>query len=84
VSKDQMSLPGPGNYSDSKQFGADAKSFSMRGKPADKVIDDVPGPGNYEANANIVKDRVTTYKMSSSSKRADIVSRERISSPGPG
>jgi hypothetical protein len=56
----------------------------MRGKPQDKAADDIPGPGNYEANVNVVKDRVTTYKMSSSSKRTDIVSRERISSPGPG
>ena len=83
VIKEQMSQPGPGNYANTKNFGQDTKSFSIRGKPQDRAGDDVPGPGNYEGNANIVKDRVVSYKMSSS-QRQDIVSKESNKQPGPG
>lgn len=68
VSKEQQYMPGPGNYSDNRTFGQDAKSFQMRGRPQDKVGNDNPGPGNYDADANVVKDRVVTYKMGSSTR----------------
>ena len=45
-----MNLPGPGNYDNNhKQFGQDAHTFSIRGRPRDLSQDDIPGPGTYDA-----------------------------------
>lgn len=55
----------------------------MRGKPEDKIRNDVPGPGNYEPNVHIVKDRVIAHKISQS-QRMDIVTKEMLYQPGPG
>lgn len=63
VSKEQMTLPGPGNYAHLREFGQDAKAFSMRGRPQEKVGNEVPGPGNYDGNLDVVKDKVRSYKM---------------------
>jgi hypothetical protein len=46
-------------------------------------MNDVPGPGNYESNANVTKDRVISHKMSKS-HRVDIVTKEMRNQPGPG
>mmetsp|Transcript_35534 Transcript_35534/g.34553 ORF Transcript_35534/g.34553 Transcript_35534/m.34553 type:complete len:148 (+) Transcript_35534:4040-4483(+) len=49
VSNGVKDLPGPGNYSDSKQFGANAKAVTILGRPRDSSKNDSPGPGNYES-----------------------------------
>lgn len=79
-----MTLPGPGNYTHQKEFGHDAKSFSMRGRPQDKVGNEVPGPGNYEGNLEVVKDKVISYNMGSGQNRSMLVSKEASNLPGPG
>ena len=56
----------------------------MYGKPADLKDNGVPGPGNYNEDLSPTKDRVISYKMGNSTQRAEIVSKERMSSPGPG
>jgi len=49
----------------------------MRGRPEDTQKNYVPGPGNYEADPNVTKDRVVSHKMSKS-MRADIVTKEMM------
>ncbi len=55
----------------------------MRGRPEDKLMNDHPGPGNYEGNANSIKERVISHKMSKSC-RGDILEKDMLSKPGPG
>lgn len=45
----------------------------MRGKPETNHDNKVPGPGNYDPNINVVKDRPATYKIVGS-KREDFLS----------
>jgi len=78
VSKDQMSLPGPGNYSNAKNFGDDAKSFSIRGRPEDKIGNEIPGPGNYNPNESATKYQSPVYKIDSGTKRSNLVSSEKL------
>jgi hypothetical protein len=40
-----MSIPGPGNYSNVKNFGEDAKAVSIRGRPSEEKPNGLPGPG---------------------------------------
>ena len=58
-----MNLPGPGGYEKHDGFGKDGVKYSIRGKSPDRVGNDHPGPGNYEADFGPTKDRVITYKM---------------------
>lgn len=75
--------PGPGEYDSPTRFGDDAQTVSIRGRPRDISRGDSPGPGNYDPNTSITKDRTIAYKMSNS-KRTDIVSKEVSNLPGPG
>lgn len=44
-----------------------------------------PGPGQYQENPNVVKDRVITYDMGRSSpKKTFMENSDRLGSPGPG
>ena len=83
VTKEMLYQPGPGEYDSPKRFGDNAQSVSIRGRPRDPSRNDSPGPGNYETDISMVKDRTLAYKMSSS-KRADVVSKEARNLPGPG
>jgi hypothetical protein len=38
----------------------------MGGKPVDKVGNGVPGPGDYNADPSILKDKLISYKLPSS------------------
>lgn len=49
----------------------------------DKVGNDVPGPGSFNANYSAVKDKVVSHKMSNT-KKSDMVGKETKSKPGPG
>ena len=77
-------MPGPGNYSfDKGSIGRGGPSYTIKGKESrgDKSLS--PGPGAYQADYAIVKDSLRSYKMGNT-KRTDIVSKELVSSPGPG
>ena len=63
VSKDQKERPGPGGYERNDHFGKDAIKYSIRGKSPDKVGNDNPGPGNYDAIINAIKEKAASYKM---------------------
>jgi hypothetical protein len=56
----------------------------MRGKSNEKIDNDVPGPGDYNADPNLIKDKLIGFKIDSGTKRPEIVSKETLSIPGPG
>jgi hypothetical protein len=60
-----MTLPGPGKYLNIDEFGRNAVTFSLRGKSNEKIGNDIPGPGDYNADPNITKDRVIGFKLDS-------------------
>ena len=85
VSREFASKPGPGTYeSPHKTMGKGSFAALITGRPQDLQKNEIPGPGNYEADSSIIKDRVKTYKMEGGSSRGDIVSREAKNLPGPG
>lgn len=49
--------------------------MSILGRPKDLTRNESPGPGNYDADVSITKDRTVAYKMSKTT-RTDIVSKE--------
>ena len=59
-----MIKPGPGNYDNGHEFGSDAKSFSIRGRPKDVIDNNSPGPGGYDPNSEYIKETVRTTKFS--------------------
>ena len=42
----------------------------MRGKPQPEKISDHPGPGFYEANPHVVKDKIPSVKISHGTKKS--------------
>ena len=84
VSKQAREAPGPGNYEKHDEFGKNAKSYTMRGKPQDLNRNDSPGPGHYSPSHDVIKDKVVSYNMSSKSHRAELVSKTAREMPGPG
>jgi hypothetical protein len=83
VGRDAKELPGPGNYSDGKEFGKDAIAFKMGGKAKETNRNDSPGPGNYDPNDNLVRYASPQHGISKTS-RSDLVSADKKSLPGPG
>ena len=81
VSSEQTSKPGPGHYN--AEAPRSQYSATITGKPADMRRNDAPGPGTYEDNTRVVKDKTPAYQMSPV-RRGDIVSSEQTSKPGPG
>lgn len=63
-------------YEKNDEFGKNGVKYSIRGKSPEKQGNDVPGPGNYDAIINAIKDRAAAYKMGSSNQRAEIVSKD--------
>ena len=55
----------------------------MTGKFNDNNDNKVPGPGEYDLNHAILKDKIVSYKISKS-QRDGLVSSEAQSRPGPG
>lgn len=53
-------------YEKHDEFGKNGVKYSIRGKSPEKLGNDVPGPGNYDAIINAIKDRAAAYKMGSS------------------
>lgn len=66
MSKETEGKPGPGQYARADEFGKEARSFQLRGRPQDAAGSETPGPGNYEADHAIVKDKVVAYKIGAS------------------
>ncbi len=58
--------------------------MSIRGRPEDKIRNDIPGPGAYEPASNLTKDRVIAHRMDLNSQRTEIVTKEMLKMPGPG
>ena len=45
VGKSAKDAPGPGQYSDNREFGRNAPAVQIQGKGNDQVREDRPGPG---------------------------------------
>ena len=60
VSKTIIEQPGPGQYYNDNlnEFGKNATTFSIRGKPQEQQRPNIPGPGQYDPNLNVLKDKV--------------------------
>ena len=43
-----------------------------------------PGPGNYEGNYSVIKDRIPTYDFGKCPNKKSFISKELIDKPGPG
>jgi hypothetical protein len=70
-------LPGPGNYdhdSNTQAFGKSGIAASIRGRGNDQRPSGHPGPGAYEENHSITRDKSATVKIGSS-RRQEMVSR---------
>jgi hypothetical protein len=53
-------------------------NLTIRGRPKDNNGDNNPGPGHYDGNQAVVKDKVISYDMGKSpSKRNFMESKER-------
>lgn len=61
VSKEDRKKVGPGEYDSPIRIGKDAPAASIRGRPEDKIKNEVPGPGNYEPAYQAVKDKTISY-----------------------
>ncbi len=61
VSKEDRKKIGPGEYESPIRIGKDAPAASIRGRPDDKIKNEVPGPGNYEPAYQVVKDKTISY-----------------------
>lgn len=57
-SKSTKLIPGPGQYSQTNEFGKNAQSFSIRGKHKDTQNTQSPGPGHYEPSHTVSKERI--------------------------
>ena len=55
----------------------------MKGRPEDKQVNDIPGPGQYQSLEALVQERVLSHKISKS-ERSDLVSKEAKNIRGPG
>lgn len=56
----------------------------MKSKASPERIDDRPGPGHYDANADSVKDRIKTAKIGKDKRDYLGMSHNEIMQPGPG
>jgi len=83
-----MELPGPGNYNELSAFGKNATSASIRGKPKDIRIEDIPGPGTYSAANEVVKGHAPSFRMGTSSRdrggEFESATKGQDEMPGPG
>ena len=74
VSKESATSPAPGHYYQKSTIGVGPK-YTINSRNEPKLRDNTPGPGVYDSDANFVKDRIVSHKMTSS-QRPDIVSKE--------
>jgi len=74
VSKEQSSQPAPGSYT--VEVPKNKRAARITGRPKEKMKRDAPGPGTYNGNANAVKDKVTSHKISPT-KRKGLVSKDQ-------
>jgi len=58
-------MPGPTNYADINNFGKNVPTYSILGKREPLKKDSVPGPGAYNANDSINRDKSPTFRMGS-------------------
>jgi len=58
---------GPGMYDPKLQNNS--PTFEMRGRPKDRVDNNLPGPGSYNENPNNVRDRTRSANFSNSPER---------------
>jgi hypothetical protein len=62
ISKEEKSKPGPGNYTipDTKS----SQAFKMGQRMAQAIKNNNPGPGMYDPNPSVVKDKTRSVKIS--------------------
>ena len=74
--------PGPGQYYRDADFGKNGVKTSIRGKKEYTIINDIPGPGAYDAREILTRSITPSYKQSSSKRGYLDSSPSAI--PGPG
>jgi hypothetical protein len=57
-----MKDPGPGNYE--VHEGSRGPSYSFHPRREERRDNSSPGPGEYDAQSEVIKDRVKSYQMS--------------------
>lgn len=78
-----IDIPGPGSYQQDDKFGSNSKKYTIGSKKQQSYETLSPGPGAYNTKDNLTKSAVASYRQAQS-KRTDVVSKERLNSPGPG
>jgi hypothetical protein len=74
-------MPGPGQYEQTNKDNG--PTFTFKGKPDNRERSKTPGPGNYNPDHFVTRDKVPNTLISKSSKNG-LVSREEMEKPGPG
>jgi len=74
-SKSVQQFPGPGNYGEEiNTFGRNAMKISLKGKPKERMGNQMPGPGSYDYSQayRMTKDKSHSVLIGSG-KRSDII-----------
>lgn len=58
--------PGPGYYYKDKYFARDVPPITLKGKLKDKLFNENPGPGSYNASVQAIKDSLRSFNIGSS------------------
>lgn len=75
---------GPGQYQQTYDtFGNNTKKMTIGSKREEKSYNQSPGPGAYDYKNDLTKDKVKSFKQSTT-KRQEVVSKEESSKIGPG
>ena len=56
-------MPGPGMYDSPSRLGKGGPSYTMKSARKEFSKDDNPGPGAYELNNSINRDKSPSYRM---------------------
>ena len=86
VSKELESSPGPGIYTSQNktiQYN-DSRKVTISPHKQESKRDPTPGPGQYNENMDVVKDKSRSVLISSQSQRIDVVGKHVRDTPGPG
>lgn len=65
--------PGPGAYDSPSKLGK-APKYTMGNKSKGAIDNKIPGPGSYNNNVDVVKDKIISHKIIGS-KREDFLNK---------
>jgi hypothetical protein len=82
VTKDEREKPGPGNYELKDQKSA--KSFKIGMRLNNAIKSQIPGPGNYDPNLNLVKESVRVAKINKALNQSAMQHSKSTNLIGPG